>query len=180
MDPAGPAFLRYLFWDLGEIPEAARLNKNDAELVDVIHTDGDMSGTMRDMGHVDFYPGTDEDHFGKDQPGCSWSWWRFLTRGVGHLVCNHGKAYQLYLASITKKQGCYAAVKCAGFKAKGGGIGPGKEVLTGCDNVTSKKLQMGYWYDGTNKGMYGINTMSEAEFPNYLNTFLALYNGLPV
>ena len=73
LDPAGPEF--------DDKDKAVRLNKDDAKLVDVIHTDG-LSwgwdkvlgkaitlgmhfGTMVPMGHVDFYPNQ-----GRMQPGC--------------------------------------------------------------------------------------------------------------
>ena len=59
-----------------------------------------------------------------------------------------------------KKQSCYATVKCTGFKDGGWG----QEVLTNCVTVTSRRPQMGYWYDGTSRGMYGLTTMSKMPF----------------
>lgn len=54
-----------------------KLDKSDAEFVDVIHTDGSRRigmGTRDRMGHADFYP-----NGGKDQPGCSRSNTKILT-----------------------------------------------------------------------------------------------------
>ena len=59
LDPAGPSFTRN--------SAAARLDKDDAFLVDVIHTDGGRNGMgmMKPIGHMDFYP-----NGGAKQPGC--------------------------------------------------------------------------------------------------------------
>ncbi|RZB40340.1 inactive pancreatic lipase-related protein 1, partial [Asbolus verrucosus] len=47
LDPAGPIF--------GLLPGNLRLDKNDAEFVDVIHSDAGIFGYPRRMGHVDFW-----------------------------------------------------------------------------------------------------------------------------
>ena len=58
MDPAGP-------WFEGSLDRTVGLNPTSARLVDVIHTDT-IYGTLRDLGHIDFYPSG-----GKQQPGCA-------------------------------------------------------------------------------------------------------------
>lgn len=57
LDPAGPGFK--------EAPEFARLDPNDAEIVDIIHTSMQVLSLSHPVGHVDFYP-----NGGKAQPGC--------------------------------------------------------------------------------------------------------------
>lgn len=57
MDPAGPLF------DIR--PENKRLNKNDAEIVEVIHSDGGTFGFLKSCGTIDFFP-----NGGSSQPGC--------------------------------------------------------------------------------------------------------------
>ena len=62
LDPAGPLFEGY---DPG-----VRLDKTDADYVDVIHSNGDSLivggfGTWEPLGHVDFYP-----NGGRAQRGC--------------------------------------------------------------------------------------------------------------
>lgn len=57
LDPAGPLF--------NNKPENKRLNKNDAEVVQVIHTSGGASGFKKRCGTIDFYP-----NGGITQPGC--------------------------------------------------------------------------------------------------------------
>lgn len=61
LDPAGPLF---------EMPPKSskyRLSKEDAEFVDIIHTDGGIFGFKASIGHADFFPngGT------AIQPGCT-------------------------------------------------------------------------------------------------------------
>lgn len=62
MDPAGPLF-EGKNWAVG-------LNPSCASFVDVMHTNGEPGlilnlGTMKVLGHVDFYPNK-----GDTQPGC--------------------------------------------------------------------------------------------------------------
>lgn len=60
LDPAGPAWLNN-----NMDPVKERLCQEDADFVDVIHTDIFYSGLAMPCGHVDFYPND-----GKHQPGC--------------------------------------------------------------------------------------------------------------
>ena len=55
LDPAGPLF----------DADDGGLAKTDAAFVDVIHTNGNTLGTLRALGHVDFYPNK-----GGVQPAC--------------------------------------------------------------------------------------------------------------
>lgn len=62
LDPAGPLFEDH-DWTVG-------INPSSADLVDIIHTNGESLtqldlGTMRVLGHVDFYP-----NGGGRQPSC--------------------------------------------------------------------------------------------------------------
>ncbi len=59
LDPAGPGFYIVL---LG--PKA--INSNDANFVDVIHTDAGMLGAPFNTGTVDFWPNNGR----RSQPGC--------------------------------------------------------------------------------------------------------------
>jgi len=58
MDPAGPSFDSSDDLTIG-------LNPACATFVDVLHTDSQVYGTLRALGHLDFYPAE-----GHDQPGC--------------------------------------------------------------------------------------------------------------
>ncbi len=84
LDPAGPCFQDGKNTD-------KHIQKSDATLVDIIHTDGTSGafplGTLELRGHLDFYP-----FGGYSQPGCILS------------PCNHFKAHRYFIASIKEPQ----------------------------------------------------------------------------
>ena len=103
---------------------------------------------MNPTGHVDFYPGTeDEASYGRDQPGCS---------AVDN-ICDHSRAFELFNASITNNQSCYAMKKCTG-------VDDSDTYLVGCEDLITAMPQMGYWYDGNSPGLYGLTTTGEKPF----------------
>lgn len=66
LDPASPFFRNHLFRE-----KSRKLDATDAQLVDVIHTDGskdfaDGFGLLKPLGHIDFFP-----NGGREQPGCT-------------------------------------------------------------------------------------------------------------
>lgn len=114
LDPAGPLFFNDAsFFEIhcAQCTEASRLNATDAEIVDVIHTDGDPTyfggiqyGTLQKAGIVDFYPGTKSRGYGRYQPGCHDS------NDVLD-ACSHSKAHEYYTGSI-KNAVCLASRFC--------------------------------------------------------------------
>ncbi|RNA22544.1 pancreatic triacylglycerol lipase [Brachionus plicatilis] len=118
MDPAGPLFVRE--------PVDSRLDKSDADFVDVIHTDSEL-GIQKPIGHLDFYP-----NGGKKQNGCilrandlinaKGNEEKFKVIQVrieakgdvgGFLSCSHSKSHQLYAESISMCH--FKAVKCSNY-----------------------------------------------------------------
>ncbi|XP_070542474.1 uncharacterized protein [Ptychodera flava] len=98
LDPAKPNFETK---DKNE-----KLDATDAQFVDVIHTDGDTLGTWEPTGDVDFYP-----NGGKDQPGC----FNIGKRDVsakGGIGCDHGKAPEYFIKSITSSDCNFLACPC--------------------------------------------------------------------
>lgn len=97
LDPAFPLF--YPGWLVGHISE------NDAELVDVMHTDGIIYGTPFQTGTVDFYPNGGSIF----QPGCP-------PRGRIMSVedqCAHMRAVELFAESVKNKNDkIFMAQKC--------------------------------------------------------------------
>ncbi|XP_012552225.1 pancreatic lipase-related protein 2 isoform X2 [Bombyx mori] len=86
LDPALPLF---------EIPQLGpdfRLEKSDADFVDIIHTCGGIYGYRRSHGHADFYPNDGR----PKQPGCD---------GIQPIIegCSHGRSTEFYGESITSK-----------------------------------------------------------------------------
>jgi len=104
LDPAGPLFEGY--------SPKVRLDKTDADYVDVIHSNGDSLiigglGAWEPIGHVDFYP-----NGGRAQRGCQ----NLLIGGLYDFIysystknesyrylCNHRRAYKLFTDSISPK-----------------------------------------------------------------------------
>ena len=86
-------------------PNEAGLNAGDADLVDVIHTAGKEGnimdyGTLKPMGHIDFYP-----NGGGRQPGCS-------SKDVGEYggMLNSGPKGHNTQLSLVKGKGIFPGV----------------------------------------------------------------------
>ncbi|XP_026291992.1 pancreatic triacylglycerol lipase-like isoform X2 [Frankliniella occidentalis] len=92
MDPAGPGF---------ETPGVARLTRDAAELVEIVHTDAGVFGFNAPCGDVDIWPngGT------AVQPGC------FLELEIG---CSHLRSW-MYFAEAVNHADAFPAVRCASW-----------------------------------------------------------------
>ncbi|XP_050677746.1 pancreatic lipase-related protein 3-like [Leptidea sinapis] len=86
LDPAGPCF--------SNVTLDNRLDKTDAEYVDIIHTNGGILGMKDPVGHKDFFPNN-----GMSQPDC------YLS------TCDHSRAWELYAESINNPRR-FPARKC--------------------------------------------------------------------
>ncbi|XP_018564415.1 lipoprotein lipase-like [Anoplophora glabripennis] len=95
LDPAGPKFEHPL------VPPDLRLCKNDAELVDVIHTDIQLYGFTAPIGHVDFYPNE-----GKHQIGCP----RRDKASEEEVNCSHARSTHYFIESLLTKSKAWEAV----------------------------------------------------------------------
>ncbi|XP_034185022.1 pancreatic triacylglycerol lipase isoform X1 [Osmia lignaria lignaria] len=101
LDPASPFFRNHLFRE-----KSRKLDATDAQLVDIIHTDGsedfaDGFGLLKPLGHIDFFP-----NGGREQPGCvdvknsvvvSHLNEEMLTKEI---ACSHLRAWSLFLESM--------------------------------------------------------------------------------
>ncbi|KAL1122367.1 hypothetical protein AAG570_003772, partial [Ranatra chinensis] len=110
LDPAQPAF--------ENSPESVRLSENDAQFVDVLHTDARPFipflgfGMMGAVGHADFYL-----NGGSGQPGCFSVPWRNVTslgdlakipvEVISQLVsCSHGRSYEVFTSVLSSARNC--------------------------------------------------------------------------
>ncbi|KAL3288201.1 hypothetical protein HHI36_002651 [Cryptolaemus montrouzieri] len=101
LDPAGPLFLLR--------PDSRRLNKHDAKVVMVIHSDGGKLGFPTSCGTIDFYP-----NGGSNQPGC---WSVDLARissYVEPVTCDHSRAWDFFLEAVNST-GSFLSRKCKSF-----------------------------------------------------------------
>jgi pancreatic lipase-related protein 1/phosphatidic acid-selective phospholipase A1 len=105
MDPAGPLF-ENRDWTCG-------LNPSCADLVDVMHTNGEPGvvlnlGTMKVLGHVDFYP-----NGGGRQPECILDPLKTSPEQKADLTpaCSHMRAISYYIESVNT-QCFYSRYQC--------------------------------------------------------------------
>ncbi|CAF1012069.1 unnamed protein product, partial [Brachionus calyciflorus] len=137
MDPAGPLFK-------GK-PADSRLDKSDADFVDIIHTDSTL-GIQDPIGHIDFYP-----NGGGNQPGCLTRMNSNVTQNeiielrmepkgevISFLSCSHSRVHYLYAESVRTCN--YAAVSCTGYDA----FKQGRCSLNSCASLSTGCSLMGY------------------------------------
>lgn len=160
LDPAGPLFTTDVPnpFKMKNVSEASRLNKDDAELVDILHTDGKRRlsgqfqyGTMMKIGDVDFYPG-EGDLFGHAQPGC-----RTLLGTLDFNGCSHQRAHEIYTASVNSL--CEAFKKCDDIDS----------IPEDCDEIKKqKKPKIGFYLD-RDVSADAIYTLSTTDHEPYCN-----------
>lgn len=103
-----------------------RLSKNDAEYVEVIHTDTECYGIKHSIGTVDFYV-----NGGGNQPGC-----RLAT-------CDHNRAVHYYAESL-ESTNVFEAKRCEGENKE-------DSVLMGGEPGNKDKGMSGEYCLGTNE-----------------------------
>lgn len=135
LDPAGPLFLSR--------PIDKRLTKDDAEVVEVVHSDGGTFGYPSECGTIDFFP-----NGGSSQPGCK----RIdLADLVGTfsdpITCDHRRAWAYFTEAILNPN-TLVAQKCESWsKFKKGRCEKGSDVAMGDLSTTAT----GSYYLETNK-----------------------------
>ncbi|KAK9869102.1 hypothetical protein WA026_017340 [Henosepilachna vigintioctopunctata] len=137
LDPAGP-----LFWLR---PDAKRLNKNDAEVVEVIHTDGGTLGMFDPCGTIDFYP-----NGGSNQPGCLRVYPEQMLKNIELMYCSHGRACEILIEAI-RTVGSFPARKCNNMEDMKDKNCHGTEMVLG--DLETKE-----------EGIYTFETNSESPF----------------
>lgn len=158
LDPAGP-------WFDGR-DEMARLNPNTADLVDVMHTDGNSLaiyyGLLTPLGHMDFYP-----NGGRDQPKC----WTYLdknetsmagmdtgTFGDVSVSCSHMRAVKYFEHSVLHPSCFVARDRCSDVK----------KLPKSCTPCGGTCGVMGYEADKYSQhGVFYLETGSRSPFCRY-------------
>ncbi|MPC28709.1 Pancreatic lipase-related protein 3 [Portunus trituberculatus] len=143
LDPAAPEFT--------ESPESSRLDKTDADFVQVIHTNagGILDGCVGltyNSGHVDFFP-----NGGEHQPGCTigGSWIDLLTGG-----CSHAKSHKYWIESINGMP-AFVSRPCSDWDT----------YMTGACNACGQGcLDMGFHVDRRLQGTYFLETNTNPPF----------------
>ncbi|XP_055531914.1 lipase member H-A-like [Wyeomyia smithii] len=121
LDPASPLF-RFK-------KHMERLSANDAQYVEVIHTNGKALGFFKNIGIADFYP-----NGGTSQPGCGWS-----------LTCSHERAVHYFKESLRTRN--YFANRCADVENLSAECSLGRAALGGSDEIRrASKKPSGVYY----------------------------------
>ena len=118
------------------LPPDSRLDASDADLVDVIHTDGNFAGTMEPLGDVDFYVGRTEASLGSAQRGCGCK-----------DNCDHAASFKIFTESVRQPIQASKVVQCSRPSLN--------FTLEGCKEASRGGTTMGYFYD-RNEGPLGI------------------------
>ncbi|KAJ8969604.1 hypothetical protein NQ317_011318 [Molorchus minor] len=135
LDPAGPKFENPLM-----TPDK-KLTETDAEFVDVIHTDVQLSGYAAPIGHVDYYPND-----GAHQPGCP-------SREIDD-NCSHARSTIYFIESVSKKSKAREVI----FKQT-------KDfIITLEEKNNAKEIIFGQHVDQNVRGTYSFSTNSEKPF----------------
>jgi len=154
LDPAGPSFE-------GNADKKVGINPTSGVFVDIIHTDTSM-GTLRDVGHIDFYPTG-----GANQPGCALSN-MFNEENMAKLErdddielygCDHDRAFEFFSESV--KSDCFQATqRCTNYNSLPGSC----TACGGCGAFPC--AYMGYAADSScNKsGMYYLTVTASPPF----------------
>ncbi|KAJ3648993.1 hypothetical protein Zmor_020757 [Zophobas morio] len=133
LDPAGPWFTTR--------PEEERLNKDDAEVVHVIHTDGGTFGFKDSCGTVDFFP-----NGGNSQPGCARIDLLDITSVAEPIWCDHHRSWQYFIEAVLNPKE-FLGSKCGGWAQFKTNICDKEEVAMGDLETT----ETGDFYLETNK-----------------------------
>lgn len=166
LDPALPGFT------FEDIPN---LSPEDADLVDVIHTDAGFFGFTRQNGHLDFWPNNGT----RLQPGCP----NYVGVGLYDGHCSHHRSWQFFAESLINET-AFPAVRCPswedfskdgcqhndvaymGFRA---GQTRGKAGLYYL--VTAKEAPFG-------KGKAGITNVTSSSPSGWLSTITGIGSGI--
>ncbi|XP_049872554.1 lipase member I-like isoform X2 [Pectinophora gossypiella] len=127
LDPAGPCF--------SHAYSEQRLDKTDANYVDVIHSNRLVQGVIEPLGHSDYYLNGG----GPTQPGC------FMPS------CSHLRAAQVYTESV-KTPKSFVGVRCKSWK---------HFQANACEKDFSV---LGYGSSTTTRGLYYLRTGGSAPY----------------
>ncbi|XP_069682919.1 pancreatic lipase-related protein 3-like isoform X2 [Periplaneta americana] len=132
LDPAGPLFHK-------SRKQIHTLSKDDAEFVDVVHTNGGALGQLDVIGHVDFYM-----NGGSVQPGCQFT----------DFSCSHNRAPMYFAESITTQTGFWG-YQCSDIKYA-------VAFPSMCDS--DYNAIMGEYANSSARAIYRVDTNAESPF----------------
>ncbi|XP_046664741.1 pancreatic lipase-related protein 2-like isoform X1 [Homalodisca vitripennis] len=133
LDPALPFF--------ATLKDSWKLDKEDADFVDVIHTNVGIFGKIEPTGHIDFYTND-----GTNQPGC--------TEHKNPPLCSHMLANTYFAESITSKTGFWGT-SCPNYFQYALGWCP---LISRSDPAAASRILMGENVLFGARGVYIVKT----------------------
>ncbi|KAK9892113.1 hypothetical protein WA026_018316 [Henosepilachna vigintioctopunctata] len=117
LDPAGPLFVFR--------PNSKRLNKDDADVVMVMHTDAGVFGYPTVIGTIDFFPNN-----GANQPGC-WKKLKAINLATYSqpVTCDHSRAWKYFIEAV-EITGSFPSRKCDSYENFENGNCDRNEIVT--------------------------------------------------
>lgn len=149
LDPAKPMFVN--------APPEKRIDKGDAEFVDIIHTSSGKFGLEEPLGHADFYPNGGKEN----QPGCSLLdvFRRNPTSILEMIFCSHWRSVLFYAESVNNPD-AFVSINANTWK----------NFIDKDYNVESK-ISMGFGASPTASGNYYCDTNENSPFSRNYNIF---------
>ncbi|XP_017785625.1 PREDICTED: pancreatic lipase-related protein 2-like [Nicrophorus vespilloides] len=143
LDPAGPLFTKW--------PRSLKLDKGDAEFVDVIHTDAGIFGYPWPVGHADFWPNSGK----APQPGCTIPEVKRRSPDsiIEPLFCSHWRSYMFYSESVITAN-AFQSYRCNSWK----------EFLRGECDPNQEPVNMGFTLSPKARGKYYLTTRRSSPF----------------
>lgn len=116
------------------------LSRNDADFVDVVHTNPGALGQAKAVGHIDVYGGGGSPL----QPGCF------------EVICSHLRAYELYAESVYPGQeNNLQVIQCGSVREWEAGSCHGPAISIGYN--VSLLVKGTYYMDTNSKSPFGKN-----------------------
>ncbi|XP_015586914.1 phospholipase A1 member A [Cephus cinctus] len=135
LDPAKPGFY---------VLNLQHIDKTDAKVVDIVHTDGGVYGAFVPTGSVDFFANGGS----RPQPGCPFLTIPFTPEDF----CSHWRSWRFYAESVTNPY-AFMAVKCTSYT---------NFISGACKD--NDKIYFGYVTPHNASGSYYFNTNAQYPF----------------
>lgn len=136
LDPAEPYF--------DSAPLESRIQANDADLVDIIHTSL-WYNVQEPLGQIDFYPNGGGLF---NQPGCWWSFFDFQ--------CNHFRAVDYFIESFGNAGNAFSSLECDSWQTFENGACDGNLQVPMGEGLKKSSIENG--------GLFFLSTNSASPF----------------
>ena len=163
LDPAGPVY------EYEGHSANLRLNRDDASIVEVFHTNTMAMGYSNQIGDIDFYINGGRFQPGCNKAGCKWwkPWWLQFYGCLKLWSCCHAFSQNMYIYLNNKDLDCYADWNCritkgaqlgniededvSELKSDSCTLKVNEKILLGLLNLSPSEKIGTYWVDADSK-----------------------------